>query len=103
MAIKKNAMEDLLGTLAGPVEAAPAKENKVSEQKPDAARPKERICTTVYTDQMDKVRALAAQTGLPLTDIISFGLQLAIDRYEQQHGAIKTKRAQKKDLKDVFG
>lgn len=62
----------------------------------------ERVCTIVDTNDMNKIRAIAANEGLPIKEIIALGLSLVIDKYEELHGKIRVKRQKKGDIGTVF-
>ena len=62
----------------------------------------ERICTIINAELMNKVQAIADKENIAIKDIITKGLTLLVDAYEEKHGTIRLRQARKGDVESVF-
>lgn len=82
-----------------------AKEKSVStsEAKPASkSGSKERICTSIDTVVMNKIRAISEKEGVLINELITLGLDMLITKYEDSHGQIRPKKANKGDITSIF-
>lgn len=82
-----------------------AKEISVStsEAKPASkSGSKERICTSIDTVVMNKIRAISEKEGVLINELITLGLDMLISKYEDSHGQIRPKKTNKGDITSIF-
>lgn len=114
--INGNKLDDLLGGLTSTnVSLEPLPESSVPCQKKGQALPTkvqkddvnskerlERICTIVSPDTMSKVRTLSSLEGVSIREIIGYGLEMVLARYEELHGKIRVKKQRKGDMESIL-
>lgn len=110
--INKDSMSSLLEgltsvrtTAAEEHQPSSAKEKTVStsEAKPASkSGSKERICTSIDTVVMNKIRAISEKEGVLINELITLGLDMLISKYEDSHGQIRPKKANKGDITSIF-
>lgn len=82
-----------------------AKEKSVStsEAKPASkSGSKERICTSIDMVVMNKIRAISEKEGVLINELITLGLNMVIAKYEEAHGTIRPKKANKGNIDNIF-
>lgn len=113
--LNQNAMESLVSGLTAPVTEASPEVPAASAPQPKEVfqgsrrgrkprgKDEEVISTVVYTELINKARAIAGLEGLAIKDIINKGLEMVIKVYEDKHGTVRPRRPKKKgDVNDVF-
>lgn len=68
--------------------------------KKDAKR--ERICTSLDKELMDKIRTIAEKEGIKINELITLGLDMVVSKYEESHGKVHPKKGMKGDIKKLF-
>lgn len=63
---------------------------------------KEKICTSVDTAIMNKIRAISEKEGLLINELIALGLDMVIGKYEELHGQVRPKRTNKGNIDTIF-
>uniref|UniRef100_A0AB33J6U1 DUF3408 domain-containing protein n=1 Tax=Prevotella sp. GTC17254 TaxID=3236794 RepID=A0AB33J6U1_9BACT len=63
---------------------------------------KERICTSVDTTIMNKIRSIAEKEGVLINELITLGLGMVISKYEESHGQIRPKKPNKGNIANIF-
>ena len=116
---QKNSMEKLLSGLTSTVEAdeiqqaasiAIIDKNAEISSTTENSEPlnkkgstsKERISTLVNRTLMDKIRTIAINNDVPITDIIGTGIELVVGRYEKKYGEIIPIKKAKKDFRNIW-
>lgn len=116
---QKNSMEKLLSGLTSTVEAdeiqqaasiAIIDKNAEISSTTENSEPlnkkgstsKERISTLVNRTLMDKIRTIAINNDVPITDIIGTGIELVVGRYEKKYGEIIPIKKAKKDFRNIL-
>ena len=110
--INKDSMSSLLEGLTS-VRTTAAEERRPSSAKEKSvstseANPtsksgsKERICTSIDMVVMNKIRAISEKEGVLINELITLGLDMLISKYEDSHGQIRPKKANKGDITSIF-
>lgn len=68
--------------------------------KEDAKR--ERICTSLNKELMDKIRTISEKEGIKINELITLGLDMVVSKYEETHGKVHPKKGMKGDIKKIF-
>ncbi len=63
---------------------------------------KERICTSVDTTVMNKIRTISEKEGVPINELIALGLDMVLSRYEETHGQVRPKKSNKGNIDSIF-
>ncbi|MDU6555119.1 MAG: hypothetical protein E6507_09720 [Prevotella bivia] len=115
---QKNSMEKLLSGLTSTVEADEIQQaasiaiidknaeiSTTENSEPlnkKGSTSKERISTLVNRTLMDKIRTIAINNDVPITDIIGTGIELVVGRYEKKYGEIIPIKKAKKDFRNIL-
>lgn len=62
----------------------------------------ERICTYIDHEMMNKVRTLSLTEGVSIKEIITYGLNVVLTRYEEQYGKIRVKKHNKGNIEKLL-
>lgn len=107
--IEKSSMDKLLFGLTKETEpndssneTSPSTEKVQQNEKKKDSVSEERICTIVDVEKMGKIRAISDKEGVSIKDIISYAFDVIIDKYEELHGTVRTKKTRKANVKNVF-
>lgn len=113
--INGNKLDDLLGGLTSKCEVpaplpdsvpcqnkAQALPTKVQKEDTNSKERLERICTIVSPETMSKVRTLSSLEGVSIREIIGYGLEMVLARYEELHGKIRVKKQRKGDMESIL-
>lgn len=63
---------------------------------------KERICTSVDTTMMNKIRTISEKEGVPINELIALGLDMVLSKYEETHGQVRPKKSNKGNIDNIF-
>lgn len=63
---------------------------------------KERICTSVDKNVMNKIRTISETEGIQINELITLGLDMVISKYEETHGAVRPKKINKGNIDNIF-
>ena len=63
---------------------------------------KERICTSIDKNVMNKIRTISETEGLQINELITLGLDMVISKYEEAHGPVRTKKINKGNIENIF-
>lgn len=63
---------------------------------------KERICTTIDKTVMNKIRVISEKEGVQINELIGFGLDMLISKYEETHGQVRPKKENRGDISNIF-
>lgn len=83
-------------------ESQPIEPSTTGQQTQRRSIKRERLCATIDSDILNKVRSLSQIEGVSIRDIISFGLKMILDKYEETHGKIRVKRPRKGDIATIL-
>lgn len=107
----ENGMDRLFSGLAGkePDKATipdEQQDNKVQSATSSSGRKtrlkNERICTYIDQEMMNKVRTLSLTEGVSIKEIITYGLNVVLSRYEEQYGKIRVKKHNKGNIEKLL-
>lgn len=88
-----------------PAATAPSREKGKSRAEAETISkggPKERICTSIDTTVMNKIRAISEKEGVLINELITVGLEQVISKYEEVHGQVRPKKANKGKIENIF-
>ena len=114
--INGNKLDDLLGGLTSicetpasqPESSVPCQDKaqalpaKGQKENTNSKERFERICTIVSPETMSKVRTLSSLEGVSIREIIGYGLEMVLARYEELHGKIRVKKQRKGDMESIL-
>ena len=63
---------------------------------------KERICTSVDKNVMNKIRTISETEGIQINELITLGLDMVISKYEEAHGPVRPKKINKGNIDNIF-
>lgn len=63
---------------------------------------KERICTSVDKNVMNKIRTISETEGIQINELITLGLDMVISKYEETHGEVRPKKINKGNIDNIF-
>lgn len=63
---------------------------------------KERICTSVDKNVMNKIRTISETEGIQINELITLGLDMVISKYEETHGQVRPKKINKGNIDNIF-
>lgn len=88
-----------------PAATAPSKEKAKSRtgiESISKGGSKERICTSIDSTVMNKIRAISEKEGVLINELITLGLEQVIAKYEDTHGQIRPKKGNKGKIENIF-
>ena len=104
--INKNSMSSLLEGLTSVRSTTPEdnhQPNPSSNSKPiSKGGSKERICTSVDKNVMNKIRTISETEGIQINELITLGLDMVISKYEEAHGPVRPKKINKGNIDNIF-
>ncbi|MDY3936744.1 MAG: ribbon-helix-helix domain-containing protein [Prevotella sp.] len=71
-------------------------------EKPKEDAKRERICTSLNKELMDKIRTISEKEGIKINELITLGLDMVVSKYEETHGKVHPKKGMKGDIKKIF-
>lgn len=77
-------------------------EPKRAKTKPSKEQLRKRVCTSIDTTLIHKVRAISKKEQLPINEIIELGMKMVIEKYEKTHGQIAFQKDGRGDIKNIF-
>ena len=63
---------------------------------------KERICTSVDTNVINKIRTISEKEGVLINELIAIGMEMVISKYEESHGQVRPKKSNKGNIGNIF-
>ena len=63
----------------------------VEKPQPSSTQARKKICVSLNTTNLEKLKTIGAENGFPLNSLIDQAISRAIEQYEKAHGEIKLK------------